>query len=69
MRILPLPFSIRFWAVLTVSTLLLLATGTALSQETAIWSFYSQYGDALPIGGLTADAAGNLYGVTFYGGS
>ena len=69
MRILPLPFSIRFWAVLTVSTLLLLATGTALSQETAIWSFYSQYGDALPIGGLTADAAGNLDGVTFYGGS
>jgi uncharacterized repeat protein (TIGR03803 family) len=47
---------------------LLLAVGIAAGQETSLFSFYSPYGDALPIGGLIPDASGNLYGVTFYGG-
>ncbi|HUO17910.1 MAG TPA: choice-of-anchor tandem repeat GloVer-containing protein [Verrucomicrobiae bacterium] len=62
------PFSVRFRSVLTLTAVLLLAAALAAGQETPIFSFYSQYGDALPIGGLTGDAAGNLYGVTFYGG-
>jgi uncharacterized repeat protein (TIGR03803 family) len=61
-------FSVRFRSVLSIAAALLFVTAIAASQETAIYSFYSVYGDALPIGGLTADASGNLYGVTFYGG-
>lgn len=63
------PFSVRCRAVVFLAAAVLVATAIASSQETAIWNFYSQYGDALPIGGLTSDAAGNLYGVTFYGGT
>lgn len=62
------PFSVRCLAVLTIPAVLLFVTGIAASQETPIYSFYSTFGDALPIGGLTADASGNLYGTTFYGG-
>jgi uncharacterized repeat protein (TIGR03803 family) len=62
------PFSVRFRSVFTLTAVLLLAGAFAAGQETSIFSFYSQYGDALPIGGLVADAAGNLYGTTFYGG-
>ncbi len=62
------PFSVRCRAVLTLTAVLLFLTSLAASQATPIFSFYSVYGDALPIGGLTADASGNLYGVTFYGG-
>jgi uncharacterized repeat protein (TIGR03803 family) len=61
-------FSVRCRAVLSILAALLFVTGIATSQESAIFSFYSPYGDALPIGGLTPDSSGNLYGVTFYGG-
>lgn len=66
-------FSVRCLAVLTLIAALLLLSGIAAAQATAVWSFYSASGSAmggsLPIGGLTADSAGNLYGVTFYGGT
>jgi uncharacterized repeat protein (TIGR03803 family) len=62
-------FSVRCRVVLTLVVTLQLVSGIALGQATSLFSFYSQYGDALPIGGLTSDAAGNLYGVTFYGGA
>lgn len=61
-------FSVVLKAVLAIFVLTLIATGVAASQENPIFSFYSPYGDALPIGGVTFDAAGNLYGTTFYGG-
>lgn len=63
------PFSVRFFRfALSTFAALLLVAGIASAQETVIYSFYSTFGDALPIGGLTADASGNLYGTTFYGG-
>jgi uncharacterized repeat protein (TIGR03803 family) len=61
------PFSVRFRVVLAFAAVIFIAAA-AVSQETVLFSFYSTYGDALPIGGLTADSSGNLYGVTFYGG-
>ena len=61
-------YSVRTRAVLTLAAALLFVTGIAASQATPVFSFYSVFGDALPIGGLTPDASGNLYGVTFYGG-
>ncbi|MFZ0805902.1 MAG: choice-of-anchor tandem repeat GloVer-containing protein [Candidatus Sulfotelmatobacter sp.] len=64
------PFSVRFFrTALTTLAALLVVTAIAGAQETSIYSFYSPFGDALPIGGLTADASGNLYGTTFYGGA
>lgn len=66
-------FSVRCRVVFTLVAVLLLVSGIAAAQATAIWSFYSSSGSAMggstPIGGLTADSAGNLYGVTFYGGT
>jgi len=62
-------FSVRWRAVLIICVTTLLATGVAASQVSPIFSFYSSYGDALPIGGVTFDASGNLYGTTFYGGA
>ena len=61
-------FSIRCcaFAVLAVT---LFSSVRSTSQETPIFSFYSSYFDALPKGPLATDAAGNLYGTTFYGGA
>ena len=59
-------FSVRFHV--PVFLCVLLAASLAAAQESSIYSFYSPYGDALPIGSLVADSNGNLYGTTFYGG-
>jgi uncharacterized repeat protein (TIGR03803 family) len=49
--------------------LLLLASILAAAQETVLYRFQSGNDGSEPRAGLIADAAGNLYGTTFYGGS
>ena len=41
----------------------------AASQEKVIYSFSDPSGSVLPVAGVISDAAGNLYGTTFYGGA
>jgi uncharacterized repeat protein (TIGR03803 family) len=45
-----------------------MVNGIAASQETILANLYSSGGEVLPKGNLIADAAGNLYGTSFYGG-
>ncbi len=61
--------SIRLIAVLAVFALTLLAAQTAVSQEKVIYNFFNVGGSVNPIGGVIADASGNLYGTAFYGGA
>ena len=49
--------------------LLLLGSVLAVGQETVLHRFRSGNDGSEPRAGLIADAAGNLYGTTFYGGS
>lgn len=56
-------------AVLAVFALTLFAAQTATSQEKVLYSFYDSGGAVLPVAGVISDAAGNLYGTTFYGGA
>ena len=61
-------FSVRSQVPAFLAALFFIFTAVATAQETSLFSFYSPYGDALPIGSLVADSNGNLYGTTFYGG-
>jgi uncharacterized repeat protein (TIGR03803 family) len=61
-------FSIGLTAVLAISGITLLMTGTrAVAQEKVLYSFQPQEHVPYP-SGLTSDAAGNLYGTTLNGG-
>jgi uncharacterized repeat protein (TIGR03803 family) len=61
-------FSVGLIAVLTLSIVILLVTGTcAVAQERVLGSFDTRDG-AEPEAGLIFDAAGNLYGTTYAGG-
>jgi uncharacterized repeat protein (TIGR03803 family) len=55
-------------AVLAVFALTLFAANAA-GQEKVLYSFYNSGGVVLPVAGVISDAAGNLYGTTFYGGA
>jgi uncharacterized repeat protein (TIGR03803 family) len=48
--------------------LLLISAAIAAAQEKVLYSFYDSGGTVLPQAGVISDAAGNLYGTTFYGG-
>ncbi len=61
-------FSVRSITPLWIVTAFLFVSIFVSAQETPLFSFYSPYGDALPIGGITFGADGNIYGATFYGG-
>jgi len=55
--------------IIFTAILLLLASILAAAQETVLYRFQSGNDGSEPRAGLIADAAGNLYGTTFYGGS
>lgn len=57
--------------VSTIITAILLATGTyaPAQQETVLLSFNGIVGGSGPLDGLIFDAAGNLYGTTYQGGT
>ena len=55
-------------AVLPIIAAILILTGIAATQETILANLNSSGGEVLPKGNLIADAAGNLYGTSFYGG-
>jgi uncharacterized repeat protein (TIGR03803 family) len=55
--------------IICTAILLLLASILAAAQETVLYRFQSGNDGSEPRAGLIADAAGNLYGTTFYGGS
>src|ERR1022692_3818478 len=61
--------SIGLRAVLAVFALTLFAAETAAGQEKVLYSFYNVGGAVLPVAGVISDAAGNLYGTSFYGGA
>ena len=64
----PKTLSTAVKAVLAVFALTLLAAN-ATAQEKVLYSFYNSGGVVLPVAGVISDAAGNLYGTTFYGGA
>jgi len=53
-------------AILTI--VLFAASACAAQQETVLHSFGNGSDGGGPSGGLIIDAAGNLYGITYYGG-
>lgn len=55
-------------AVLPIIAAILIVNGIAASQETILANLESSGGEVLPKGSLISDAAGNLYGTSFYGG-
>ncbi|HTW31215.1 MAG TPA: choice-of-anchor tandem repeat GloVer-containing protein [Candidatus Sulfotelmatobacter sp.] len=55
-------------SVLSIFAAILIGCGIASSQEKVLANFYDNGGEVLPHGAVTIDAAGNLYGTTFYGG-
>jgi uncharacterized repeat protein (TIGR03803 family) len=61
--------SIPRFAVASAVLLLVSVTGVAKSQETVVHRFTGEKDGSKPLAGLVADAAGNLYGTTFYGGT
>jgi uncharacterized repeat protein (TIGR03803 family) len=61
--------SAGFKAKLAVLIITLFLMGAYMSaQETVLYTFNNKDGEE-PISGLVSDAAGNLYGTTFYGGA
>ena len=62
-------FSTGLWALFSIMSLILLTAEPAVSQERVLYSFYDSGGAVLPVAGVISDAAGNLYGTTFYGGA
>ena len=55
--------------VLAIFVLSLFTAQLASGQEKVLYNFYDVGGAVLPVAGVIADAAGNLYGTTFYGGA
>jgi uncharacterized repeat protein (TIGR03803 family) len=49
--------------------LTLFAVQTAASQEQVLYNFFNVGDSVNPVAGVIADAAGNLYGTTFYSGA
>ncbi len=64
-----LMLSSGFCGALAIVSILLIGTGIASSQERVLYSFSDPGGDVIPQSGVISDAAGNLYGTTFYGGA
>jgi uncharacterized repeat protein (TIGR03803 family) len=62
-------FTTPLRTALAVFALTLFTAHTAASQEQVLYSFYDVGGAVLPVAGVISDAAGNLYGTTFYGGT
>jgi uncharacterized repeat protein (TIGR03803 family) len=61
------PFYLRAVAVLSIMTLC--AAFASAATESVLYNFQPRLHGQQPSGGLIADAAGNLYGATFWGGS
>ena len=61
-------FPVKLRIAFTILVLILF-TAMASGQEKVLYNFYDVGGSVLPVAGVISDAAGNLYGTTFYGGA